>query len=257
MSGNPRIDELKRRVQQDPASIAFAALADGGPSRRPVPGCGRDVPRGPAATSRLCLGARHAGAIAGELGGSRKPPSSSSRCCAAPPKTWRPSVRSRISTAGTENHSSAIQAAGSRQSASQTRPWRALGSPAPCEPPRQSPSQRRRRSTNRHSAVPLAPPSHPQRHPQARHRSADSHHRLPGHPASEPEAEEPEIADWSRRWLHATAGDSRARTAPRRNQSRQTSHRRAQGPTHSRSEASETLTIAVQPFRRLFGLYTA
>lgn len=28
MSDNPRIDELKRRVQQDPASIAFAALAD-------------------------------------------------------------------------------------------------------------------------------------------------------------------------------------------------------------------------------------
>jgi len=28
MSHNPRIDELKRRVQQDPASIAFAALAD-------------------------------------------------------------------------------------------------------------------------------------------------------------------------------------------------------------------------------------
>lgn len=28
MSENPRIDELKRRVQQDPASIAFAALAD-------------------------------------------------------------------------------------------------------------------------------------------------------------------------------------------------------------------------------------
>ena len=28
MSNNPRIDELRRRVQQDPASIAFAALAD-------------------------------------------------------------------------------------------------------------------------------------------------------------------------------------------------------------------------------------
>ena len=28
MSDNPRIDELKRRVQQDPSSIAFAALAD-------------------------------------------------------------------------------------------------------------------------------------------------------------------------------------------------------------------------------------
>ena len=28
MSDNPRVDELKRRVQQDPASIAFAALAD-------------------------------------------------------------------------------------------------------------------------------------------------------------------------------------------------------------------------------------
>jgi tetratricopeptide (TPR) repeat protein len=28
MSDNPRIEELKRRVQQDPASIAFAALAD-------------------------------------------------------------------------------------------------------------------------------------------------------------------------------------------------------------------------------------
>src|SRR4029453_9183300 len=28
MSDNPRIDELRRRVQQDPASIAFAALAD-------------------------------------------------------------------------------------------------------------------------------------------------------------------------------------------------------------------------------------
>ena len=60
MAENSRIDDLRRRVQKDPASIAFAQLAEECRRAGRISGGGRYVPRRPRDPSGLSVGARHA-----------------------------------------------------------------------------------------------------------------------------------------------------------------------------------------------------
>ena len=61
MADNQRIEDLRRRVQKDPASIAFAQLAEECRRAGHLPGGGRRLPRRSRASSRISLRARHAG----------------------------------------------------------------------------------------------------------------------------------------------------------------------------------------------------
>ena len=227
MSDNPRIDELKRRVQQDPASIAFAALADEVPG---APACSttrsRPVARDCSVTPLMCRRGSRLGARWLRWGNSTKRGNTSSRCCAAHPRTSPPSVRSPTSTAVT----------GSRSSPSRPRLQRK---------PRPSPRRRQRRMCKPHPRFPLYPSRLSSRPEDQRMRylllpgapapvplkpvavHADSHPSITlVTRASEPDVEELEIAGV------ATMADThvpvihRARTAPRRDRARQKFPRR-------------------------------
>ena len=60
MADDSRIEELRRRVRKDPASIAFAQLAEELRRARRFTGSGRRLPRRPRAPSRLSVRPRHA-----------------------------------------------------------------------------------------------------------------------------------------------------------------------------------------------------
>ena len=95
MTETPRLEELKRRVQRDPASISFAALAEEyrrlGMFRR----SDRNLPGRAAAPPGVHFRPRDARPRArrGRRVRRRHRPSSS-RCCAARPRIWQPSAPS-------------------------------------------------------------------------------------------------------------------------------------------------------------------
>ena len=201
MTDNPRIDELKRRVQQDPASIAFAALADeyrrAGLFHEAVETCRAGLQRHPAYMSaRVTLGRSLV-----ELGEFDEAHRDSSRCSQRPGEPGgHPCARGYPSPTG--SHSS-------RQS--RLRPPPSL--PRKLRPSlRQRPLLRRRLSFRQSPSPSRFPPFdqfrslRPSRLRRQRHRhraplkpltlSADSHQSIALVTlASEPDAEEPEIAD--------------------------------------------------------------
>ena len=202
MSDNPRIDELKRRVQQDPASIAFAALADeyrrAGLFHDAVETCRAGLQRHPAYVSaRVTLGRSLV-----ELGEFQEATEHLEQVLRSAPENLA-AIRALadLHRGNGEPLESTIQAAAAAESASQTpivAPAAPAAETAPVFPTvavaKQVPAVR---PIPVPQAVPLAPPAPPAPAPlKPLTFSADSHQSIARVTlASEPDAEEPEIAD--------------------------------------------------------------
>ena len=81
MAENSRIDDLRRRVQKDPASIAFAQLAEECRRAGRVSGGRRHLPGGPRDSSGLSVGARDARARARRARSDRRGAGRAGRGC--------------------------------------------------------------------------------------------------------------------------------------------------------------------------------
>ena len=211
MSDNPRIDELKRRVQQDPASIAFAALADqdrrAGLFHDAVETCRAGLQRHPAYVSaRVTLGrsAGRAGGVPGShqasrAGSSQRPGKPGGHPCprgSSPPErgTTRvdnPGCGSRRVCLANSTAPTVAPAAPAAETAP-VIPTVAVAQQAPAVPP-----------IPVTQAVPVAPPaSSAPAPPKPLTVSADSHQSIALVTlAGEPDAEDPRSPIWPRRWL--------------------------------------------------------
>ena len=202
MSDNPRIDELRRRVQQDPASIAFAALADeyrrAGLFHDAVETCRAGLQRHPAYVSaRVTLGRSLV-----ELGEFQEATEHLEQVLRSAPENLA-AIRALadLHRRNGEPLESTIQAAAAAESASQT-PTVAPTTPAvetmPAIPAvavaKQAPAVLPIPVTRAVSVAPPAPPAPAPLKPLTL--SADSHPSVALVTlASEPDAEEFEIAD--------------------------------------------------------------
>ncbi len=245
MSDNPRIDELKRRVQQDPASIAFAALADeyrrAGLFHDAVETCRAGLQRHPAYVSaRVTLGRSLV-----ELGEFQEATEHLEQVLRSAPENLA-AIRALadLHRRNGEPLESTIQAAAAAESASQTptvAPAAPAAQTAPVIPTVAVAQQARAvRPIPVTQAVPVAPPAPPAPAPLLSSPSPFQPiviNRLLWSPSpAEPDAEELEIAD-----LAPTMADAQLPVIRELEQllagieSRKTSHRLAQRLTPTRA----------------------